>query len=269
MVSGTPVPMSGPEPDRPSWREIWKWREVWTGADISRGNWLLYSGATVAPFGHIHEPGLRLRAAAGYGHYTYAGDRSLTDTPDYRTFDAQVHYGEALIGYLEKWGPLTAKIFGGFSRIGHAITPYDIENAVIGIDYGFKGVLELWLDAGSTGFAALDLSWNSAHDTRSARVRAGTRVSPQFSFGLEGWLDLDAQSDCDRGARSGGACARQVSFDGEQTTLLDYTRAGAFIRYEWDGGEISISAGVSGGMFKNGNSGEPRPYGTLNWIRQF
>lgn len=260
----------GPEPaQRPDWREIWKWREVWSGIDVSRGNWLAYGGATVAPFGHIHEPGVRLRVGGGYGQYAYSGDRSLTSEPDFRNFSAQVHFGEALIGYLEKWGPLTAKAFGGIATIGHAIAPFDTENAVIGGDFGFKGVLELWLDAGSYGFAALDLSWNTAHDTRAARTRLGTHITSGLSAGIEGWLDLDAQSDCDLGSRAGGACAWQIRSDTEDTTLLDYTRAGVFLRTTWQGGELSASAGVSGGMFKNGDRGEPRPYGTLNWIKQF
>lgn len=266
----SPTPASADEAPRPTWREIWKWREVWTGVDVSKDNWLVYSGATVSPFGHIHEPGLRLRAAAGYGQYDYSGDRSLTAKPLIVAFSAQTYYGEALIGYLERWGPLTAKAFAGVSTLGHAIAPLDPENAVIGDDIGFKGVLELWLDIGSVGYASLDMSWNTAHDTRSARSRLGARLSPKMSAGIEAWLDIDAQSECDLGWETRGACARQVSYADEETELLDDTRAGLFLRYEWDGGEISASVGVSGRSFQNsGDGGNPEPYATLNWVKQF
>ncbi len=251
------------------WREVWKWREMWAGVDASRDTALIYGGATVAPFGHIHEPGLRMRAATGYGLYRYKGDRSTTLTPDIQSFSAQTYFAEALIGYLDKWGPLTAKAFVGASTSAHLISPVDPENAVNGEDYGLKGVIELWLDIGSTGYAAVDMSWNTAHSIRSARSRVGARISRNISTGLEAWLDLDAQSDCDRGVRSSGDCARQFILESERTELIDYARTGAFLRYEWDGGEISASAGVSGGMFKNGGSSEPRPYGTINWIKQF
>lgn len=257
------------ETARPDWREIWRWREVWAGVDASRDNWLVYSGTTIAPFSHIHEAGLRLRFAGGYGQYRYRGDRSLTDTPDIRRFAAQTYYGEALAGYHDKWGPLTAKAFAGVALIGHAIQPLDTENAVIGDEIGFKGVVELWLDIGSVGFASLDLSWNTAHDVRAARTRLGARISPALTAGLEGWLNLDAQSDCDLGWKETGACARQFNPSGDETELVDYTRAGLFVRYAWDGGEVSVSSGVSGGSFMNIADTEPEPYATVNWITQY
>lgn len=237
--------------------------------DASRDNWLVYSGMTVAPFSHIHEPGLRVRFAGGYGHYGYSGDRSQTETPLMRSFAARTFYGEALAGYLEKWGPLTAKAFAGVSMIGHAIQPFDTENAVIGDDIGFKAVIELWLDIGTIGFASLDMSWSTTHDVRSARARVGTRISQALSAGVEGWLNLDAQSDCDLGWTESGACARQHNFSGDETDLMDYSRAGLFLRYAWDGGEISVSGGVSGGSFMNIGDADPEPYGTVNWITQF
>src|SRR4051794_37527667 len=51
------------------------WREIWAGADVSGHVWLLYSGATVAPYSNVFDDGLRLRAAGGYGGYTYVGER--------------------------------------------------------------------------------------------------------------------------------------------------------------------------------------------------
>jgi hypothetical protein len=265
----TATPVAAGEDDRPSWREVWKWREAWSGVDASRDNWLVYSGMTLAPFSHIHEPGLRFKFAGGYGHYSYSGDRSTTPIPDVTNFDAQTYFGEALVGYLERWGPLTAKAYGGVAMIGHAISPFDPENVVFGDEFGFKGVLELWLDIGSSGYAALDLSWNTAHDTRAARSRLGLRATPSLSAGLEAWLDLNAQSDCDLGWDNSAACGDGLATGDENTELLDYTRAGVFMRYEWDGGEVSLSGGVSGGSFMNSGDASPEPYGTVNWITQF
>lgn len=72
------------------------WREVWTGADAASQVWLLYSGATIAPYGHIFSEGLRLRAAGGYGRYSYLGERRGVP----QGFNAETSYGEALVGYL-------------------------------------------------------------------------------------------------------------------------------------------------------------------------
>jgi len=30
------------------------WREIWVGADATENTWLVYSGMTLSPFGHIH-----------------------------------------------------------------------------------------------------------------------------------------------------------------------------------------------------------------------
>lgn len=268
-LAGIALSTTAPSPSmaqeaRPSWREIWKWRETWSGIDIARDNWLVYSGITVAPFGHIHEPGWRVRLAGGYGQYSYSGNRSTTPTPDIQSFSATTYYTDALVGYLDRFGPLTAKAFGGISYIAHDIAPFDPENIIIGDDVGLKGALELWLDIGEISFASLDMSWNTANDTRNARARIGARVTSSISAGLEGWLNLDDQSDCDLGWDQSAACNSD-----DQTNLLDYTRAGVFLRYEWDGGELSLSGGVSGGSFASSGSAEPEPYATLNWMTQF
>lgn len=271
LVARAPAPAMAEDQQPPSWRAVWKWRETWAGADASRNGWLVYSGVTVAPLGHIHEAGPRLRVSGGTGGYRYAGERfdPATGGSRRRSFSATTWYADALAGYLERWGPLTAKAFGGLSGIGHNITPFDDENAAIGDEIGLKAVVELWLNLGDDGYASLDLSWSSALDTRAARARAGWRVDPTWSLGAEAWLDLDAQSDCDLGWETGGACRRQSEQGGGETDLIDYTRAGLFARKEWNGGEISISAGVSGGLFKGAGSATPEPYVTVNWLRQF
>jgi hypothetical protein len=262
----TPLAASA-EDARPSWREVWKWRETWAGADVAKDNWLVYSGITVAPFGHIHEPGPRLRASAGYGHYEYGNrpaGQSSGQSDAARSFDATTYFGNVLAGYLERFGPLTAKAFAGVSYLAHDITPSDPDNLVSGDEIGFKAVLELWLDIGDAGFASLDTSWDTAFDTRSARSRVGAYVVPGLSAGLEVWLDLNDQSDCDLGWDDTDDCD-----DEDKTELLDYTRAGAFLRYTWDGGEVSLSGGVSGGSFHSAGDASPEPYVTINWLTQF
>jgi hypothetical protein len=250
--------------DRPHWREVWKWRETWSGVDVAKDNWLVYSGTTVAPYGHIHEPGLRFRASGGYGQYAYTGNRSIDASQEFETFEAGTYFGEILVGYLERFGPLTAKTFAGASYLAHDIAPSDPDNLVSGNEIGLKGVLELWLDIGDIGFASLDATWNSAFDTRSARSRIGAHVAPGISAGLEAWLNLDEQSDCDLGWDDTAACHQD-----DETELLDYTRAGLFVRYVWDDGEISLSGGISGGSFQSAGDAAPEPYATLNWITQF
>ena len=216
------------------------WREVWAGADVANNVWLVYSGATIAPYSGMFDDGLRLRAAAGYGAYTYTGERSA----QLQAFKAKTAFSDALVGYLKRFGPLTAKAFVGVSAIDHDIRPYDRENPVQGFAIGPKAVVELWLNMGEKAWGSADLAWTSAHQTYSGRARSGYRVYPglDLSIGAEARLDGNEQ-DKD-------------------------TRGGLFARYAWTGGEVSLAGGVSGRFFDDADN-TVAPYSTLTWLMQF
>jgi len=214
------------------------WREVWSGADATSSVWLLYSGATVAPYGHIFADGLRLRVAGGYGRYSYVGDRR----GQIYSFDAETGYGEALVGYLKRFGPVTAKAFIGIAAIEHDVSPFDPDNPVQGQEIGPKLVTEFWLNIGDSGWSSVDLSWTSAHATAAARMRTGYRIFGDTSLGLEAGVNSN--------------------------DLGEDARAGIFARYAWNGGEISVSSGFSGRFLDEAQSLRD-PYATANWLTQF
>lgn len=215
-----------------------RWREIWTGVDASDRAWLLYGGMTVAPFSDMFSDGLRLRVASGFGRYRYTGDRNGRE----QTFVAETAFTDALVGYLKRFGPLTAKAFVGASAIEHDIRPLDPENPVQGRAYGPKGVIELWLNMGSNAWSSLDASWTSAHQTYAGRIRSGYRVVEDLSVGAEGRIDGN--------------------------TLDRDARGGLFVRYAWDGGELSLAGGVSGRFFEDAQN-MTNPYATLNWLMQY
>jgi hypothetical protein len=49
------------------------------------------------------------------------------------------------------------------------------------------------------------------------------------------------------------------------------TRGGVFVRYEWQGGEISLAGGVAGQVFKDAKSikSMTTPYATATWLMQY
>lgn len=228
------------------------WREMWAGADATKDVWLLYTGVTIAPFSDdIYSDGWRFRMAAGYGQYRYDAAMPVS-TPcgpplysrcayQHRTGRGTYAYTEALVGYHMRLGELTAKAFGGaiFASHGHDLIPRDDDLA--GTEIGAKGVIELWLNLGTTAWTSLDASFTTAHDTLAARWRLGWRALPTLSIGPELRFDENA----------GGSASR----------------AGAFIRYEWLGGELSLAGGVAGGMFDDAD--DMSPYGTLNVLFQY
>jgi hypothetical protein len=244
---------------------VHRWREVWSGADVSTDVWLVYSGVTVAPWSHIHGDGVRFRATGGYGQYRYSDNRA----GGISTFEAETHFADFLAGYLKRYGELTAKAFIGVSTIGHDIAPFDDETVVFGDEIGVKGVVELWLNMGDKAWGSLDLSWSSAFDTRAARSRIGYRIWPSVSAGLEAAINVDAQGECRMQTGAEDGCKQRYDARDGEATLLDYSRGGAFIRYEWAGGEVSLSGGALGGSFRGEQTSDIDPYMTFTWITQF
>jgi hypothetical protein len=212
--------------------------EIWAGVDAATHVWLAYTGTTIAPYGGMFEDGLRLRAATGYGRYFYTGDRN----GQLRSFSAQTVFTDALVGYLKRMGPLTAKAFVGASAIQHDIAPFDPQNPVEGLDYGPKAVAEFWLNMGPSAWSSLDLNWTSAHDTYAGRLRGAYRVMQHVSLGAEARVDGNA--------------------------LDKDTRGGLFLRYDWATGEVSAAVGVSGRSLENARD-MTDPYATLTWLMQY
>ncbi len=236
------------------------WREVWIGADATTSSWLVYSGVTLSPLSGIHDDGPRLRFATGYGGYNWRGSTKAADGSVAHGAGTTI-YADALIGYLKRLGPLTAKAFAGISLSGHSVTelvqPLDIpvapgEEPIDGRDIGVKVSLELWLNLGARGWSSLDLNWTSAHDTYSARFRAGWRAWPTVSLGGEAIVNGDRRHDI-------------TAFMSEPALDHLERRLGAFARYEWYGGEVSLAGGVAASPDGDG----VKPYATLNWITQF
>lgn len=226
------------------------------GVDAGSHYWFLYSGATLAPFGDMHENGWRLRATGGYGSYDYVG-------PFKRRYTATTWFYEALVGYLHTFGPLTAKAFVGVVEIDHRTAEAKRPGVLSGAEFGFKGVLEFWLNIDRDWYASLDLAYATAHDTRSARARVGYRLDRNISLGLEARFNQDSQADY----KMSSAERRDL-----QTDPLDYSWLGAFARYEWESGEISASAGLNAGSF-SGSDGwfadDPSVYATINVLTRF
>ncbi len=74
----------------------------------------------------------------------------------------------------------------------------DPDNEVAGDDFGVKGVIELWLNLGPNAWTSLDLAYTTAHETGSARWRAGWRMLPTVSLGPEVRYDINAEDEAGR-----------------------------------------------------------------------
>lgn len=238
-------------------------REAYAGADVTSDVWLLYSGITLAPTSDIYGDGIRLRASGGYGQYRYDGHRSYDPPKTRRKFNGTITYVEGLIGYQKRFGELTAKAFVGIAAIDHQVSPNDPIAAggllTQGLEYGAKGAVEMWLNLGSNAWTSLDASFTSAHNTYAGRWRLGYRVLPTVSLGLEAGMNGNAVS------------GEKVLDDGSlRDPLRPQGRVGLFARYEWNGGEISVSGGLSNSEYDfAGADGFKQAYGTVSWLMRF
>ena len=209
-------------------RSTW---EIWGGADVNANSWSAYSGTTTALSGFLETDGWRLRIGDGYGTYSYESDGS--------TIRGHVGFGELLLGYQHQLGSLTLKGFVGAAAEAHTLSPFDTETTVVGTDYGVKTALESWWEITPEVWTSLDLSWSSVHGgTYAAHARAGYRIEPELSLGMEASANGNSEYD-------GG-------------------RVGALVRFAWPGGETSASAGAS-----IDRSGELGGYGALSALYRY
>ncbi len=203
--------------------------EANAGADGAGHSWSVYGGLTAAFFGDLREDGLRLRTGGGYGRYRYA--RPYFD-PTKRRFVWPEFFGEQtsadlLVGYQLSLGPTTLKTYLGLTEESHRISAgsdspiaIDDENGVQGTKRGVKVVLETWTRLSDWGFLQADANWSQPFESYGGRVRLGYLVGSGWSTGLE------------------ASAFGNLNHDGG--------RAGGFLRYEWNRGEISVSAGADG-----------------------
>lgn len=221
--------------------------EAWSGGDATGSYWSLYGGMTAAPFGDVRTDGLRVRGGGGYGQYRY--ERRYFD-PFTRKFTqaafrGQHTYVDTLLGYHLSLGPVTLKAFAGYSEEHHIVAgdagspiAYDADNTTQGTRHGAKVVVETWTRLSDWGFLQADASWSQPFEAVSGRLRLGYRPFSQWSVGLE-----------------------SAAFG---TGLADQGRIGAFVRFEWGQGEVSLSGGAGGDA-----TGLDGGYAAINGVMRF
>jgi hypothetical protein len=148
---------------------------------------------------------------------------------DVRENGVRVRTGASFGGYAyqQAFGPVIVKAYAGYTEETHDIRPrshgplqFDEDNTVQGRRQGAKVVLETWTTLSERAFLQLDGSWSQPFESYGSRARLGYRVTPAWSVGVE------------------------ASAYGSSNHLGG--RSGAFVRFEWAGGEVSLAAGAQG-----------------------
>ncbi len=203
--------------------------EVWAGADGADAAWSVHGGMVAALFSDVRENGARVRTGASFGGYAYSRPYFDPFTRRMTTaeFRGRTWSTDFLLGYQQAFGPVIVKAYAGYTEESHEIRPgsngplqFDEDNTVQGRRQGAKVVLETWTTLSKRAFLQLDGSWSQPFESYSSRARLGYRVTPAWSVGVE------------------------ASAYGSSNHLGG--RSGAFVRFEWAGGEVSVAAGAQG-----------------------
>jgi Cellulose biosynthesis protein BcsS len=211
---------------------------MFSGFEASNNYASGYVGGGYA-FANLYAPGLQVRAVGAYGRYQYDG--TLFDGSDYRdaTFDGQVGFAAALIGYQLQHRTVTVKLFAGIEAEDQRIVPHDPNNAVQGTEIGLRLVAETWYDISSRWFVSAYASYGTAFQEYWSQARIGFRVRPKLSLGLEG-----------------GALSNEG---------YDAGRGGGFVRVNFRKLEATLSGGFTGDYLMDNPSG----YVALGFYRTF
>jgi hypothetical protein len=207
--------------------------EISGGGEIAGPSWSAYSTTVVAlsalsksAAGGIREDGWRLRAGAGYWRYADDPVRWVPGIGERKvSLKRTGSFADLLLGYQKGFGELTVKAYAGIAYSNEGWLQDGADAGSPGSDISAKVLVESWLNLTPASFAQLDAGWSSLRKTVTARARLGYRVLPSLSIGPEAgyWSAVDAESD----------------------TGVAAWRYGAFIRFEWASGEVSVSAGAS------------------------
>jgi hypothetical protein len=213
--------------------------ELFTGFDASDNFAGGYVGAGYAFGKGPHESGWRLRVVGAFGRYHYDGSLPSQGVQVPTNFDGDDTYGAALIGYQLRRQSLFLKVFAGVEAEDQHIVPHDPNNSVQGSEVGLKLQAESWLDYSPRIFFSLDASYGTAFQEYWTLARAGYRLTPRLSLGIEG-----------------GALGNEE---------YDAGRGGAFTRIYFRKTEITLSGGFTGNYLED----EPSGYVSVGVYRPF
>jgi Cellulose biosynthesis protein BcsS len=184
-------------------------------------------------------PGFRLRAIGASGRYDYQGSLLIDDVSVPTTFDGQVSFAAALLGYEFRPGGVIVKLFAGVEGEDQRIAPRDPDNSVQGTELGLILQAELWRDLSERSFLSFDASYGTAFQEYWSLLRLGWRLTPRLALGLEG-----------------GALGNEE---------YDAGRGGGLARVNLRAMEITLSGGFTGNYLED----QPSGYVALGVYRKF
>jgi hypothetical protein len=153
------------------------------------------------------------------------------------TFDGQVGFAAAFVGYQFRPGAVIVKVLGGIEVEDQHVVPRDPNNSVQGTETSLRILAETWYDISQRWFVSADAAYGTAFQEYFSLARLVSRVLPKLS--LEGGTLRNEEYDAGRG--------------------------GGFVRVNFRKLEVTLSGGFTGNYLED----DPSGYVSLGLYRTF
>jgi hypothetical protein len=158
------------------------------GVDVASSSQFAWSGVVGSPTGLLHEDGLRLRAAGGFGRYKYE-----TQAVPGGTNEGNVSSGELMIGYRRDFGGVIVTSFVGLHAENQRLSFSDPGNEAQGTAFGAKAAIETFARLHPHWTLATSAAASTVHRSYHARAAISREYPSGFALGVEALVHGDAR----------------------------------------------------------------------------
>lgn len=157
------------------------------GGDVARASYFVWAGIVGAPFGLLHEDGLRVRAMGGGGRYRYR-----TGAVHGGINEGTVATGEFMLGFRRNLATANVTLYLGANVESQRLAAPDPGHEAQGAAGGVKVALEFYQRLGADMYWTASAAASTVHRAYHARA-AYAREHDAFAYGFEAAVNGDAR----------------------------------------------------------------------------
>jgi hypothetical protein len=135
---------------------------------------------TIAPFSHLEESGMRIRAGASIGSYTY-----VSTTPTVRDIAGTQQGGNIMAGYEHVTRNMKISGFAGIEIRNTELTPIDRNNGSRGAMGGLRVALDFYMQPTNYSMLSANFTFSTINSSYYGRVKGGLALIEGIYVGPE------------------------------------------------------------------------------------
>jgi hypothetical protein len=135
---------------------------------------------TIAPFGNLEESGMRFRAGASVGGYTYT-----STTPTRRDIEGSQQAGNVMAGYEHVGNAMKIAGFAGIEVRNTELTPIDRNNKSRGAMGGLRVALDFYMQPTDWSMLSANFTFSTINTSYYGRIKGGIAIAQGLYVGPE------------------------------------------------------------------------------------